>query len=204
MVNQTQLIYIHGGGTHQNRSSFVKFIKHKLTISIEKKIKWSDDYLDHNLKKDFFVIKPAMPLKENARYLEWKIYFEKYLPFTSDGVVLVGFSLGAFFLVKYLSENIFPKKISGIFLIAPPFDNSLPGEELVGGFKLRQNLSKIYQNCTNIHFLFSLDDPVIPIEHARKFEQKLDQANYHYLANKNGHFKVSKFPEIIKLIKKYK
>jgi predicted alpha/beta hydrolase family esterase len=72
---------------------------------------------------------------------------------------------------------------------------------LVGGFKLKSDLSLIEKNCQNINLFFSKDDDVIPIAHAKKYCDKLPKAKLRIFDNVNGHFKVSEFPEIIKMIK---
>ena len=69
-----QILFIHGGMTFKNRKDYIKFLKTR-KISIEKKIKWSDDYLDKELSKTFRIIKPRMPLQDNSKYEEWKIHF---------------------------------------------------------------------------------------------------------------------------------
>jgi predicted alpha/beta hydrolase family esterase len=118
-----------------------------------------------------------------------------------NGVILIGSSLGGIFLARHLSENIFPKKIKAVILVAPPFNNSLSDEDLVGGFKLKGDLSLIEKNCKNIYFLFSSDDTCVPLEHAYKYRKKLPRANFVICDKANGHFKISQFPEIVKVIK---
>ena len=49
--------------------------------------------------------------------------------------------------------------------------------------------------------MFSKNDDVIPVSHAKKYGNKLKNANIILYKNKNGHFKISEFPEIIKMIK---
>jgi predicted alpha/beta hydrolase family esterase len=143
-----------------------------------------------------------MPLSENAKYSEWKIHFERYFPHLKENIILIGISLGGIFLAKYLSENIFPKNILSIYLICPPFDNSLSDEELSGGFKLKSNLSLIYKNSKNTNLLFSKNDKVVPVAHAQKYKEKLKNANIIIYKNIKGHFKISEFPDIVKMIKK--
>ena len=199
MKRKPQVLIIHGGMTFKNKKEYLRFLKTR-KISVEKKIKWSDDYLDRKLKS-FEVIRPSMPLKENARYNEWKIHFERHFPHLRNNIILIGLSLGGIFLTKYLSENKFPKKILSTYLICPPFDNTLHGEDLVGGFKLKSDLSLIKKNSKNLNLLFSKDDDVVPVSHAKKYKKKLKNANIVIYKSKNGHFKISEFPEIIKMIK---
>ena len=49
--------------------------------------------------------------------------------------------------------------------------------------------------------MFSKDDDAVPVSHAEKFRKKLKNADIIIFKSKNGHFKVSKFPEIIRMIK---
>lgn len=199
--NKIQIIIVHGGGTFKTDKDYLNSLK-KRKISIDRKISWSDEYLRKKLGKRFEVIKPRMPLQDNAKYKEWKIHFERYFPHLKDNIILIGFSLGGVFLAKHLSENKFPKKILSTYLVCPPFDNTLVGEELVGGFKLKSNLSLIEKNSKRLNLLFSKDDDVIPISHAKKYKDKLKKARLIVYESKNGHFNISKFPEIVKMIKK--
>jgi uncharacterized protein len=200
MKKKIQLMIIHGGDTFKNRKAYVESLK-KEEVSLDKRVNWAGDYLEKKLGKGFQVIRPRMPLAHDARYQEWKIYFEKYLPFLESKVILMGCSLGGIFLAKYLSENKFPKKILATYLVCPPFDNSLTGEDLLGGFKLKSDLSLIQKNSPNLSLFFSADDDIVPVAHAEKYQVKLPGANFHIYKSKGGHFNVPVFPEIIKIIK---
>ncbi|EKD56635.1 MAG: hypothetical protein ACD_58C00131G0010 [uncultured bacterium] len=202
-MQKTQIFIIHGGDTFKNKKEYLKFLRTR-PISIEKKIKWYDDYSDQKLSKDFEIIRPRMPLRDNAKYDDWEIHFEQYFPFLRDDIILIGNSLGGIFLAKYLSENKFPKKILSVYLVCPPFDNTLPGDYLTNRFRLKSNLSLLEKNCSNIKLLFSQDDDVVPVSHAEKYHKKLKNAKIIIYKNKNGHFRISKFPEIIKMIKEDK
>jgi uncharacterized protein len=195
-----QLFLIHGGMTFKNKKDYISYLKNR-DVSIEKKVRWGDEYLDKKLGKTFQIIRPRMPLQENAKYAEWKIYFERFFPYLKEDIILIGSSLGGIFLAKYLSENKFPKKILSVYLICPPFDNTIPEEDLVGGFKLKSDLSLIEKNSKNVYLMFSADDDVVPASHAEKYQKKLRNAKIIIYPSKNGHFKISKFPEIIKMIK---
>ena len=191
---------IHGGETFKNKRDYIHFLKTR-KISIEKKMKWGDYYLNKELGKNFEIIRPRMPLQDNAKYGDWKIYFERHFPYLRNNIILIGGSLGGIFLAKYLSEHKFPKKILSTYLVCPPFDNTIPGEDLVGGFQLKTELSLIEKNSKNTYLLFSKDDDVVPVSHAEKYRKKLKTAKIIIYKSKNGHFKISRFPEIIKMIK---
>ncbi len=197
---KTQIFFVHGGMTFRNRKDYLHFLKTR-EIPTKRKIRWSDEYLRKSLGKNFEIIKPRMPQQDDAKYEDWKIHFERYFPRFRDNLILIGSSLGGIFLAKYLSENKFPKKILSTYLICPPFDNTLPSEDLAGGFKLGFNLSMVEKNSKNLNLLFSEDDDVVPVSHAKKYGKRLRNANIVIYRGKNGHFKISKFPEIIRMIR---
>ncbi|KKP87497.1 MAG: hypothetical protein UR90_C0003G0014 [Parcubacteria group bacterium GW2011_GWC1_35_8] len=201
MKKKTQIFFLHGGETFKNQKDYLHFLKTR-KISLERKVRWSAVYLRKNLGRNFEIIKPRMPLQDNAKYNDWKINFERYIPYFRNGVILIGNSLGGIFLAKYLSEHKFPKKILSTYLICPPFDDTVPGEDLVGGFKLKSDLSLLEKNSKNLYLMFSKDDNVVPLSHAEKYRNKLKNAKIIIYKNKGGHFLISKFPEIIRMIKK--
>jgi len=200
MKNKTQIFLVHGGTTFKNKKDYLKYLKTR-KISIEKRVMWNDNYLDKELGKNFEIIRPRMPLPDNAEYKYWKIAFERYIPYLRNNIILIGGSLGGIFLAKYLSEHKFPKKILSTYLICPPFDNTILGEDLVGGFKLKSDLSLLEKNSKNLYLMFSKDDDCVPVSHAKKYEKKLKNTQIIIYKSKNGHFRISKFPEIIKMIK---
>ena len=200
MKNKIQIFIIHGGTTFKSKKDYLDSLKTR-KISIEEKTRWTNEFLKKNLGKDFEIIKPRMPLQDNAKYNEWKIYFERFFPQLRNSIILIGSSLGGIFLAKYLSENKFPKKILSTYLICPPFDSTSLKDDLVGGFKLKADLSLLEKNSKNLYLLFSKNDDVVPVSHADKFRKKLKNAKIVIYEGKNGHFKISEFPEIIKMIK---
>jgi predicted alpha/beta hydrolase family esterase len=200
MKNKTQIFYIHGGETFKSRKDYLNFLSN-MEVSLEEKKKWSGEFLNKKLGDKFEIIRPRMPLSLNAKYEDWKIYFERYFPLFKNNIILIGNSLGGIFLAKYLSENKFPEKILSLYLVCSPYDDSLPGEDLAGGFKLPADLSRLDKCSQNINLLFSQDDEVVPLSHAEKYRKKLKKANVLIFEGKNGHFQVSKFPELVEMIK---
>lgn len=197
---KTQIFYIHGGATFKTKRDYLRFLKTR-TPAIQKKIVWNGAYLDKKLGANFHIIRPRMPLKDYAKYNEWAIHFERFFPKLKNNLILIGESLGGVFLAKYLSENRFPKKILSTYLVCPPFDDTLPQEALVGGFKLGSDLSMMEKNSKRLNLLFSKNDDVVPIAQAKKYTAKLKNANIIIYQHIQGHFQVPEFPEIIKMIK---
>jgi len=142
-----------------------------------------------------------MPNALNAKYFEWQIWFKKLFPFLNKEVILIGGSLGGIFLVKYLSENKFPKKIKGLFLVAPPFGDRDKKYSLADFNPKIKNLKNIEKQCTYINIYHSKNDPVVPFEDFLNYKKYLTKANFHEFKNRE-HFSQEKFPEIIKDIKK--
>src|SRR3989344_2696314 len=201
MKKKIQLFVIHGGNTFKSDKDYFRYLKTR-PISLEKRVRYYEDYFDKTLGKKFEIIRPRMPLQDYAKYKDWKIYFKRHIPHLRNNIILMGGSLGGIFLAKYLSEHKFPKKILATYLVCSPFDNTLPKQSLAGGFKLKPNLSLLEKQAGNLYLLFSKDDDIVPVSHAKKYEKKLKNAKILIYKSKNGHFKVSKFPEVVKMIKK--
>src|SRR3989344_659248 len=119
---KTQVFVIHGGHARDSHQDYLEhLIKKNVTLEDLRSSDWKR-HLAENLGENFDVYIPQMPCKENAKFAEWKIWFEKFVPYFEDGIIFVGHSLGGIFLAKYLEENEFPKKIRGTFLVAAPFN----------------------------------------------------------------------------------
>lgn len=199
-MTQTHVLIIHGGMTFRNRRDYLHYLKTK-KVSIEPRINWAGEYLEEKLGPKFKVIRPRMPLQDNAKYAEWKITFERYLPLLKGKFILIGNSLGGIFLAKYLSEHKLPKKALAVYMVCAPFDDTVATEDLVGGFKLKPKIVSLEKNAKYVRMLFSEDDEVVPVSHAKKYAKKLDKTEIHIVRGKNGHFNVATFPEIVKMIK---
>src|SRR3989344_3659970 len=104
---KTQIVVIHGGDTFDTYEQYLSFLKnYKIDFERfrENKKDWKAT-LAEKLGENYEVISHSMPNKRNAKYIEWKIWFEKFIPFLNPEVILVGHSLGGAFLAKYFSEN---------------------------------------------------------------------------------------------------
>lgn len=197
-----QVLAIHGGGTFCSYDEYLNDLKES-EFSFDRlnssRNRWNRN-LDKLLGDDFEVIMPQMPCKQNSKYLEWKIFFEKIIPFLHDDVIITGHSLGGIFLAKYLSENDFPVKISAVYLIAAPFDDK-DRKVSLGDFILPESLSKFEKQAEKIFLYHSKDDAVVPIIDSEKYFQALPKAE-RVIFEDRGHFNQEHFPEIVAEIKK--
>jgi len=195
-MEKQQILIIHGGNVNKSYDDYLEFLKnYKIDLNKVKNGGWKD-YLQDELGDDYEIIFPQMENYHNAKYNEWKIWFEKFFPFLKDSLILIGGSLGGIFLAKYLSENDFPVKIKAVFLIAAPFDNGY-----LGDFALPSSLEKLEKQSEKIFLYHSKDDPSVPFADMEKYAQKLPAAEKVIFEDK-GHFVLKEFPEFIEKIKK--
>jgi predicted alpha/beta hydrolase family esterase len=195
---KTSLIIIHGGTTFDTYEEYWAYLE-SCELSLEKinRKDWKD-FLASELP-GYEVIYPKMPNAKNARYSEWKLWFEKLFPLLTDEVVLVGHSLGGIFLAKYLSENTFPKKIKSLHLVAAPYDTEVIKESLAD-FALENTVEKLNNYTNNIFLYQSKDDTAVAFADVEKYKRDLPNATLRTFEDR-GHFTQEKFPELINDIK---
>ena len=192
-----QIILIHGGDSFKTYDEYINSLKN-WEVSIEKfhlRHDWKTT-LQQMLGDNYDVFSPQMPNKSNAKYKEWKIWFERMFPFINNDIILIGHSLGGMFLVKYLSENKFPKKIKSLHLVAPPHNKTAD----IGDFRIPESLLKVVRQAVNIFLYQSKDDLVVPFSELAEFEKQLPNAKVQIFKNR-GHFNQDEFPELITNIK---
>ena len=191
-----QIVIIHGGNAFFPECDYINDYLKKKKVDIETfKSKISNSWkenLELELGPDFEVFCPQMPNKENARYEEWRIWFERLIPFLEDNIILIGHSLGGTFLVKYLSENKFSKSIQAVFLVAPAYDKDMKGDPL-GTFALPKKLNL---QTEHVYIYQSKDDPAVPSSAISQFKKALPIAIDKTFIDR-GHFRDEKFPEIV-------
>ena len=135
----------------------------------------------------FDVRYPKMPDEASPDSGAWKVKIARELAALEDGdVVLVGHSVGAFVLLKYLSEEAVEKPIAGLFLIAAPFvgtegwqiEEDAPPEDFAA--KLPEGLP--------VFLYHSRDDEWVPYAHLALYAEKLPQATIHEFDGRGHQF----------------
>lgn len=199
-----QVIFVHGGSAYSNYEAFLNDLRTmplRDLPGIAKREKWTDR-LAGDLGDDFELFQPRMPNSQNAKYLEWKLWFERYLALLEREVILIGWSQGGYFLAKYLTEETLAKPVSALYLLAAPFAPDDFGGEDGGDFAFdTTRVGKLTAQCGQVVIMHSTDDPVVPYSHGESFKKALPDATLVTFSDK-GHFLVADFPELIERVKR--
>jgi hypothetical protein len=202
MVLKKQVIVIHGGSAFSKRTDFLKQLREGTIRNPygAKPKRWSGELRDV-LGSEYEVFTPQMPNAENADYEEWSIWFERHFQYLRDDVILVGWSLGGMFLVKYLTENELPFIPKGLILLAAPcgvYDDD-SGDDC-GTFQFSpESASALSGKVENIQIWHSTDDFVVPYQHALEFKKYLPEAKLVTFTERN-HFLQEEFLELVEAI----
>lgn len=194
-----QIIVIHGGTTFKDYDSYLQSLSQK-KLDINRFIytpKWKEKLQDV-LGNEYQVLLPSMPNSTNARYSEWKIWFEHISSLFAHDCIIIGHSLGGIFLAKYLSENTLPVKIKATILVAAPYDDE--SAEDLSDFKIETLSDQLTEQAGRLVFINGLDDPVVPATEMKKYQRRLPNAEFIVLPAPD-HFVREKFPELIYLLK---
>jgi uncharacterized protein len=197
----SKIFYLHGGTTHSTQEKFYEYLENK-SVELEKKTPIWTDMLEANFPSHQ-IIRLSLPNKKNADYKAWEIVFQKYIQYIDAKTIIIGFSLGASFLLKYLSEHNLPINPSKIILVAGPIDNEGSPEELCNGFASvpsQLQVQTLQGQSENMHLFYATDDPVVPIIQKHKVQEVLPKATFHTLKSRGGHFITLDFPELINTI----
>ena len=127
---------------------------------------------------------PHMQTNESAQDFDWQRQIGNAFSDMQDDAILVGHSLGASMMLKYLSENEIKKKIAGIFLLSTPFWSG--NEEWKKGLMLRTHFADSLPRDVPIFFYHCRDDEEVPFWHMAVYQQELTWATYRAF-NDGGH-----------------
>jgi predicted alpha/beta hydrolase family esterase len=202
-MKKQQVFYIHGGDSYSDHDAFLDELRTRIPRdlpSLPKSKKWTETFKE-DLGAEYEVFMPQMPNSQNAKYEEWKLWFERHFEYLEANVILVGCSLGAMFLAKYLSEEDAPFSIKTLFLLAGAFKTEELDETDCGDFLTdAEDVSVLAKKINNIVIMHSKDDSVSPYQCALKLKKAIPNAELVTFEDKN-HFLVPEFPELIEKIR---
>jgi predicted alpha/beta hydrolase family esterase len=129
---------------------------------------------------------PKMPNQESHVYEAWRVQIAKELVALDGGVILVGHSLGASILLKYLSEEKVEKPGAGLFLIAPPHWGAEDWE--VDEYELQADFASKLPEERPMFFYHGHDDEVVPFAHLAQYPEILSQVTIHEFDGRGHRF----------------
>jgi serine hydrolase len=140
--------------------------------------------LQQHLGTDYNVRYPKMPQDDASPDFGWLRKIGDEIAAVPDEIFLVGHSLGASMLLKYLSENTAPLRVRGMFLLATPFWSG--NEDWVKGLKLRDDFASALSRDVPIFLYQCEDDEEIDRAQLAIYEVALPWASVRRLP-KGGH-----------------
>ena len=152
-----QVLFVHGGGQGAYEED------EKLAASLR-----------DALGPAYDVRYPKMPDADSPGYGAWRDRIGRELATLDGEVVLVGHSLGASVLLKYLSEGNVEKPLAGVFLVAPPYWGVEDWE--VDEYALHEDFASKLPEGLPVFFYHSRDDESVPFAHLALYGEKLPWA----------------------------
>jgi predicted alpha/beta hydrolase family esterase len=119
---------------------------------------------------------PKMPHEDSPKYAAWSARIASELAELDGEVFLVGHSLGASILLKYISEERTVIPIAGMFLVAPPYWGVEDWE--VGEYVLQEDFASKLPTGLPMFFYHSRDDEWVPFAHLALYAEKVPHANF--------------------------
>lgn len=165
-MNQ-QVLFIQSGGEngYKEDTSLVVFLQTALGVTYQ-------------------VHYPPMPSDEALPDFGWLPQIHQEIMLIPKQVILVGHSLGASMLLKYLSEKYVCKNITGIFLLDTPFWSG--DEDWVQGLKLQDDFTGKLPQKIPLFLYHCQDDEVVSMEQLARYQQLLPQATVRFMKT-GGH-----------------
>jgi predicted alpha/beta hydrolase family esterase len=152
-----QVLFVHGGGEGAHEED------KKLAANLQ-----------DALGTAYAVRHPKMPDEDSPEYEAWKDRISEELADLDGEAILVGHSLGASILLKYVSEEAVERPVAGLFLLAPPYWGAEDWE--VGEYELRPDFASKLPRGLPVFFYHSRDDEWVPFAHLALYAEKLPQA----------------------------
>jgi predicted alpha/beta hydrolase family esterase len=154
---KSHVLFVHGGGEGAHEAD------EKLAVSLRDALGGGYD-----------VRSPKMPNEGSPEVEAWKDRISEELAAMDGEVVLVGHSVGAFVLLKYLSEEEPEKPVAGLLLVAAPYVGT-GGWEL-DEYALREDFASELPEGLQVFLYHGRDDEEVPFEHLALYEANLPRA----------------------------
>jgi len=137
------------------------------------------DSLRRELGDGFEVRYPRMPGEDDPSRSRWSAAIRGELAELGEGVVVVGHSVGGTILAHTVSEQLPPRRLGGIVLVAAPFVGAggWPGESLDLGATLPPDVP--------VAVFHGLADETVPPQHAGRYGSVIPHARVWLLPDRD-------------------
>ncbi|QHT66229.1 alpha/beta hydrolase [Rhodocytophaga rosea] len=139
--------------------------------------------LQEGLGEAYLVHYPFLP-HEQTKDFGRKKQIGRHISYIKGEIMLVGHSLGASMLLKYLSETRIRKRIAGLFLISTPFWRGQ--EDWKQGFILHKDFADKLPKHVPLFLDHSKDDKEVAFDHPELYAKCLPKARVRAI-RKGGH-----------------
>ena len=137
------------------------------------------DNLQEVLGAGYDIHYPPMPQEDSPEYPLWQEQLTKELAELEGDLVLVGHSLGASVLLKYLAEEKVSQPVRGLFLLAPPYWGAEDWQ--VDEYTLKDDFAANLPEDMPIFFYQSREDKIVPFTHLGFYKEALPRATFREL-----------------------
>lgn len=154
--------------------------------------------LQTELSNEYDIHCPVIDDPEAPTYKMWKKLFNAEFRKITEPFILVGHSLGASMLLKYLSEENPKISFSGLFLLSTPLWGKNGWD--VEDFVLRENFEARLKNITSVYLYHCKNDAVVPFNHLDFYKKAFPNSTVRVL-NGSDHAFANGLPELVSDIK---
>ncbi len=188
------IIFVHGGESFASEQEYLSWIVSTWVdwnlepySEKEEKKKWKIEIAKHAIVHDYRVYMPNFPNPQNAKYSEWKLFFENWISRIEIqwDITLIGGSLWGCFLLKYFSDNpgwLWKCDIDTIHLVAACRE--------CGDFDMPENYDLLQSLWNRVNIWHAEDDLVVPFGEAKEIKKNIPLAVTHFFTSERwyGHF----------------
>lgn len=177
-----QILFVHSAGPQSDNKGSHGIICH----------------LEKTLGDRYDIITPS---NSDNDYTHWKYQLDKAFEKLNDNVIIIGHSLGASLLLKYLSEQNITQKIHSFHAIAAPywsFDEDWQNDS----YELIQNYQKKLPEIGYKCFYHGTNDKVVPIIHVKRYLEDMPYSKV-VIVQEQDHYFLNGLPELTNKINKF-
>ena len=155
--------------------------------------------LQKELANEYHIHFPLIAQPDAPTYQMWKQLFDAELQEKTEPMILIGHSLGASTLLKYLSEEKPTITILGLFLISTPFWSKKGWD--TNDFVLKEGFESELPHIPYVFLYHSKDDDMVPFNHLDFYKKAFPKAMVRALKG-NDHAFENGLPVLVSDLKK--